>query len=154
MRKVLLYLMVILTTSATFSISSCGDDEPIIDKKDPQTQPSNNGNNGSNNITTYYFQTDTYRVGKDAGSLTIYVKSNTEWEFSSTSGNFSDFSISCPSKGSGDFSFTVSYSTVPNPYDWNEYQYVNFRVKMGSSKNPYYETKTISIYRSGKTTPV
>ncbi|MBQ6165984.1 MAG: hypothetical protein IJK41_00900 [Muribaculaceae bacterium] len=155
MAKLLKLLLIIIP----LLLGSCGGDEPVNPNNNQENQGDNgNNNNGNNNnndvVINYYFTSYAIRINPDAGSVSIDITSNTEWEITSVTGNVTGFSLSGPTKGTGDVHLKASYSKVPNPNEWNESEYINFRVKKGTNKDWWYENTYFLITRSGRKTPV
>ena len=153
----ILYIVLLLMP---FAVVSCGGEEPDNPNNNSENHenPGNNngGGNGDNNetIINYYFNSGAVRISPDAGNVSIYIDSNTEWEITKVEGNVTGFSLSGPTKGSGKVHLEASFSKVPNPNDWNESEYIYFRTKRGTNKNWWYETNYYLITRSGHRTPV
>ena len=149
-----IFLLILL-----LAMISCGGEEPENPKNKSENKENNSGNNGNNNsgnnetIISYYFNTCEIELNRDGGSRDIECGSNTEWEITSVTGNVTGLSVSGPTKGTGNVRLNISYSAVPNRYDYYETAQINFKVKMGTSKQWRYENKSYLLWRRGKTTP-
>lgn len=111
-----------------------------------------NDNGGNNNESeNFYFRCFITTILNDwqAGSITVYFETNSEWSVTLDNTHFEAPVSVSPDSGNGNGSIVISYGEHSDHYHCSDYLYIKFKYvdKIYPNGKKHYGIKTATLYR-------